>query len=138
MPETAARTVLAFDFGSRRIGVAVGEPELGSAHPLPGIAAAGEARFAAIGRLLAQWRPARLVVGLPLAANGSAHDMTRRAERFARQLRGRFHLPVELVDERYTSVEAAQRLRGRRAARLAIDSVAAQLILEQYFDASAA
>ncbi len=96
------------------------------------------ARFAAIGRLVAQWKPARLVVGLPLAANGSAHDTTRRAARFARQLHGRFHLPVELVDERYTSVEAAQRLRGRRAARLAIDSVAAQLILEQYFDARAA
>jgi len=138
MPETAARTVLAFDFGSKRIGVAVGEPELGTAHPLPGIAAAGEARFAAIGRLLAEWRPARLLVGLPLAANGSVHDTTLRAERFARQLRGRFHLPVELVDERFTSVEAAGRLRGRRAPRLAIDSVAAQLILEQYFDEPAA
>jgi len=138
MPETAARTVLAFDFGIKRIGVAVGEPELGTAHPLPGIAAEGDARFAAIGRLVAEWKPARLVVGLPLAANGSAHDMTQRATRFARRLRGRFHLPVELVDERYTSVEAAQRLRGRGAARLAIDSVAAQLILEQYFDERAA
>jgi putative holliday junction resolvase len=138
MPETAARTVLAFDFGSKRIGVAVGEPELGTAHPLPGIAAAGEARFAAIGRLLAQWRPARLVVGLPLAANGSAHDTTRRAERFARQLHGRFRLPVALVDERFTSVEAEHRLRGQRAGRLAVDSVAAQLILEQYFDEHAA
>jgi putative Holliday junction resolvase len=138
MPETAARTVLAFDFGSKRIGVAVGEPELGTAHPLPGIDVAGEARFTAIGRLLAQWRPARLVVGLPLAANGSAHAMTRHAERFARQLHGRFRLPVALVDERFTSVEAEQRLRGRRAGRLAIDSVAAQLILEQYFDEHAA
>lgn len=138
MPEPAARTVLAFDFGSKRIGVAVGEPELGTAHPLPGIAAAGEARFAAIGRLLAEWRPARLVVGLPLAANGAVHDTTLRAERFARQLRGRFRLPVELVDERFTSVEAAGRLRGHRAPRLAIDSVAAQLILEQYFDERAA
>lgn len=138
MPETAARTVLAFDFGIKRIGVAVGEPELGTVHPLPGIAAEGDARFAAIGRLVAEWTPARLVVGLPLAVDGSAHDTTLRAARFARQLRGRFHLPVELVDERYTSVEAAQRLRGRAAARLAIDSVAAQLILEQYFDERAA
>lgn len=138
MPETAARTILAFDFGTKRIGVAVGEPELRTAHPLPGIAAAGDARFAAIGRLVAQWRPARLVVGLPLAANGSPHDTTQRATRFARQLHGRFHLPVELVDERYTSVEATQRLRGRRSAKLAIDSVAAQLILEQYFDERAA
>lgn len=138
MPETGARTVLAFDFGTKRIGVAVGEPELGSAHPLPGIAAEGNARFAAIGRLVAQWQPARLVVGLPLAADGSAHDTTQRAERFARQLRGRFRLPVELVDERFTSVEAEHRLRGRRATKLAVDSVAAQLILEQYFDARAA
>jgi len=138
MPETAARTVLAFDFGIKRLGVAVGEPELGTAHPLPGIAAEGDARFAAIGRLVAEWKPARLVVGLPLAANGSAHDTTRRAARFARQLLGRFGLPVELVDERYTSVEAAQRLRGRRATKLAIDSVAAQLILEQYFNARTA
>ena len=59
MPETAARTVLAFDFGIKRIGVAVGEPELGTAHPLPGIAASGEARFMAIGRLVAEWKPAR-------------------------------------------------------------------------------
>ena len=138
MPETATRTVIAFDFGIKRIGVAVGEPELGTAHPLPGIAAAGDARFAAIGRLLAEWKPARLVVGWPLAASGSAHDTTRRAERFARQLRGRFRLPVELVDERFTSVEAERRLRGRGADRLAIDSVAAQLILEQYFDERAA
>jgi putative Holliday junction resolvase len=138
MPETHGDTILAFDFGIRRIGVAVGEPETGTAHPLPGIALAGDARFAVIGGLVAEWRPARLVVGLPLAANGASHDLTRRAERFARQLRGRFRLPVELVDERFTSLEAEQRLRGRKAGRLAVDSVAAQLILEQYFDARAA
>ena len=138
MPETHRRTILAFDFGLRRIGVAVGEPETGTAHPLPGIAAAGDARFAAIGTLVSQWRPVTLVVGLPLAANGSAHDMTRRAERFARQLHGRFRLPVELVDERFTSLEAEERLSGRKAGRLAVDSVAAQLILEQYLDERAA
>ena len=138
MPETGARTILAFDFGISRIGVAVGEPETETAHPLPGIALAGDARFAAIAALVAQWQPARLVVGLPLAANGAMHDMTRRAERFARQLRGRFRLPVELVDERFTSLEAKRRLRGRSARRLAVDSVAAQLILEQYFDERAA
>ena len=137
MPEGAARTVLAFDYGARRVGVAVGEPELGTAHPLPGIAAGGAARFAAIGRLVAEWRPARIVVGLPLAADGVAHETTRRAQRFARQLHGRFRLPVEMVDERFTSAEAEQRLRGRRASKLTIDSMAAQLILEQYFDAAA-
>ncbi len=138
MPERAGRTVLAFDFGIRRIGVAVGEPEVGAAHPLPGIALTGEARFAAVARLLAQWKPARLVVGLPLGADGTAHELTRRAERFARQLRGRFGLPVELVDERFTSVEAESRLRGRRHGKVAVDSVAAQLILEQFLGERAA
>ena len=126
MPE-AARTVLAFDFGLKRIGVAVGEPELGTAHPLPGIAAPG---FAAIEKLVKEWRPATLVVGLPVAERGE-HPMARRVQRFARQLEGRFRLPVAQVDERYTSVEAESLLRGTR--RKAIDSVAAQLILEQYF-----
>ncbi len=126
MPE-AARTVLAFDFGLKRIGVAIGEPELGTAHPLPGIAAPG---FAAIEKLVKEWRPAMLVVGLPVAERGE-HPMARRVQRFARQLEGRFHLPVAQVDERYTSVEAESLLRGTR--RKAIDSVAAQLILEQYF-----
>ena len=134
MPERAIGTVLAFDFGLKRIGVAVGEAELGTAHPLAAIAASGEARFGAIARLVSEWRPAQLVVGLPLGADGAAHAMTRRAVRFARQLAGRFRLPVACVDERYSSLEAQSRLRGRRASKAAIDSVAAQLILEQHFD----
>jgi putative Holliday junction resolvase len=133
MPEPG--TVLAFDFGLKRIGVAVGEAEPGTAHPLRGIAAQSAAgRFSAIARLLKEWRPARLVVGRPLGEDGAPHEMTRRAERFANQLAGRFGLPVALVDERYSSAAAESLLRGRRAARHAIDSVAAQLILEQYFD----
>lgn len=127
MPEKAARTVLAFDFGLKRIGVAVGEPELGTAHPLAAIAAPG---FDAIEKLVQEWRPAALVVGLPVAEHGE-HVLARRVQRFARQLAGRFKLPVETVDERYTSVEAESRLRG--AKNKAVDSVAAQLILEQYF-----
>jgi putative Holliday junction resolvase len=138
MPDKASGTILAFDFGIQRIGVAVGEPETGTSHPLPGIEIAGAGRFAAIGRLVEEWRPARLVVGLPLAANGDAHELTRRAERFARQLHGRFRIPVDLVDERFTSVEAEHRLRGRRLGRLAADSVAAHLILEQYLHDRAA
>lgn len=141
MPERANRTVLAFDFGLKRIGVAVGEPELRTAHPLPAIAAAGNARFAAIEKLVHEWKPARLVVGLPLSTQGSPHLMTRQAERFAQRLQGRFRLPVARVDERYTSVEAESRLRGSRGksgakdgAKGAVDSVAAQLMLEQYFD----
>ena len=132
MPERASRTVLAFDFGLKRIGVAVGEPELGTAHPLPGIAAPG---FAAIERLVKEWRPATLVVGLPVAAQGE-HVLAGRVRRFARQLAGRFRLPVETVDERYSSVEAESRLRG--AKRRPVDSVAAQILLEQYFHGRAA
>jgi putative Holliday junction resolvase len=131
MPERASRTVLALDFGLKRIGVAVGESELRTAHPLPPIAAPG---FDRIGKLLAEWRPAQIVVGLPVAAQGE-HPFAKRVERFARQLEGRFRLPVARVDERLTSVEAQSRLRGCKSA--SVDSVAAQLILEQYFDQAA-
>jgi putative holliday junction resolvase len=142
MPEKAARTVLAFDFGLQRIGVAVGEPELGTAHPLQGVVAHTQpGRLTAIERLVTEWRPSLLVVGRPLGEDGVPHEMTRRAERFARQLNGRFRLPVEMVDERYSSAEVESRMRAaygsRKAASLArgktLDSHAAQIILEQYF-----
>ena len=129
MPE-AGRTVLAFDFGLKRIGVAVGEPELGTAHPLAAVS-----RFGQIQSLVEEWQPAALVVGLPTSAQGEPHAMTREAERFARRLEKRFRLPVARVDERFTSVEAESRLRGLK--KKAVDSVAAQLILEQYFDEAA-
>jgi putative Holliday junction resolvase len=128
MPERG--TVLAFDFGLKRIGVAVGEPELGTAHPLPAVC-----DFSQIQRLVEQWKPASLVVGVPTSAQGEPHRMTRQAEDFARRLERRFKLPVARVDERYTSVEAERKLRGLK--RKAVDSVAAQLILEQYFDEAA-
>ena len=128
MPERG--TVLAFDFGLKRIGVAVGEPELRTAHPLPAIA-----DFSMIQKLVEEWKPASLVVGLPTSAQGEPHRMTRQAEDFARRLEKRFKLPVARVDERFTSVEAEHRLRGLN--KKAIDSVAAQLILEQYFDEAA-
>ena len=145
-PEPAAAspptggTVLAFDFGEKRIGVAVGETLLRQAHPLTTIAAAANAeRFAAIARLIAEWQPHRLIVGRPLSLDGVPHALTARCERFANQLRGRFGLPVDFADERLTSVEAAERLRasghGGRRAKPAIDAVAAQIILEGYFDA---
>jgi len=141
MPEKA-RTVLAFDFGLQRIGVAVGEPELGTAHPLQGVVAHTQpGRLTAIEVLVKEWKPSLLVVGRPLGEDGVPHEMTRRAERFARQLNGRFRLPVELVDERYSSAEVESRMRAaygsRKAASLArgktLDSHAAQVILEQYF-----
>ena len=131
MPERASRTVLAFDFGLKRIGVAVGEPELRTAHPLPAIAAPG---FTSIEKLVTEWRPSQMVVGLPVAEQGE-HPLAKRVERFARQLEGRFRVPVARVDERFSSVEAESRLRGMKGK--SIDSVAAQLILEQFFDEAA-
>jgi putative Holliday junction resolvase len=132
MARRAARTILAFDFGLKRIGVAVGEPELGTAHPLPAIA-----QFSQVQELINEWQPARLVVGLPTSVQGEAHAMTRQAEDFARRLERRFRLPVARVDERFTSVEAHSKLRGTRPSKKQIDSVAAQLILEQYFGEAA-
>jgi putative Holliday junction resolvase len=147
MPEkarhTAAGTILSFDFGLQRVGVAVGESEVGTAHPLPPLAAATQpGRFNVIERLVKEWQPALFVVGRPLGEDGEPHEMTRRAERFARQLGGRFGLPVELVDERYSSAEVESRMRAaygaRKAVKLArgkaLDSQAAQLLLQQYFD----
>ena len=145
MPDKArssTSTVLAFDFGLQRIGVAVGEAELGTAHPLQGVAAHTQpGRLTAIELLVKEWRPGLLVVGRPLGEDGAPHEMTRRAERFARQLNGRFRLPVEMVDERYSSADVESRMRaaygGRKMASLArgktLDSHAAQVILEQYF-----
>ena len=134
--------MLAFDFGERYLGVAVGDTEVGMAHPLVAIDARGaRERFAAVAALIAEWKPMQLIVGLPLSLEGDAHDLTRKAQRFARQLEGRFGLPVTLQDERLSSVEAESRLRaigrgGRRYKDLA-HPVAAQVILQAYFDEAA-
>ncbi len=105
-------TILAFDYGARRIGVAVGNNITGTARPLQTVSEEAAARrFERIGQLLKEWHPDTLVVGRPLHPDGTPHEVTLAAERFARQLHGRFGLPVELVDERYSTVEA----RGRRA-----------------------
>jgi putative Holliday junction resolvase len=117
---------LAFDFGTRRIGVATGNTLTGSAEPLRTVGAEGEAAFDAIGLLVDEWRPDALVVGVPVHPDGAAHENTRRARRFARQLHGRFHLPVHEVDERYSTTEA--RADGHRD----LDAAAAAIILEQF------
>lgn len=137
MPEGArqgdsARSFLAFDFGTRRVGVASGNTLLGLAQPLRTIAAEGEARFAAIAALLREWQPDALVVGVPLHPDGAPHEQTRRARRFANQLRGRFGLAVHEVDERYTTTEALA------AGAPDADAAAAALILEQHLRALAA
>ncbi|HEX8980541.1 MAG TPA: Holliday junction resolvase RuvX [Parasulfuritortus sp.] len=133
--------VLAFDFGLKRIGVAVGDLEVRLAHPLETIAEeANDPRFARIGQLIAEWRPVRLVVGLPMSLDGEEHELSKRCRRFANQLHGRFDLPVQLVDERLTSAEAETRLRdmGRavRGNKAAVDSLAAQEILQDYFSSN--
>jgi putative Holliday junction resolvase len=140
---SAHETVLAFDYGERYVGVAVGATGVGVAHPLVTIDdRAADARFAAIGELVGEWQPARLVVGLPLALDGTPHELTRRAQRFARQLEGRFGLPVTLVDERLSSAEAEERLRaigrGARADKQLAHPVAAQVILQDFLDRHAA
>lgn len=122
-------TVFGFDFGVKRIGIASGNTLTGSAQPLTVIRAVDNAtRFKVIGDLIEQWRPARLVVGEPRHPDGAEHEMTLRARRFANQLHGRFSLPVELVDERYSSAVIPSR-RGE-----IIDAQAAAIILQQYFD----
>jgi putative Holliday junction resolvase len=132
-------TILAFDFGTRKIGVAIGNSLTRTARPLITIEEeANAARFERIAALIDEWQPDMLIVGRPLHADGREHGMTARAERFARQLSGRFGLTVALVDERFTTVAADAELasagvhgKDRKAAR---DAVAAQLILQSWFD----
>jgi putative Holliday junction resolvase len=127
---SSSRTLsfLAFDFGMKRTGVATGNTLLGSARPLTTIAAEGDARFAPIEKLIKEWQPDALVVGVPYHPDGAAHDNTRRAQRFGRQLHGRFGLPVHEVDERYSTTEA--HASGASAAQ--IDAASAAIILDQY------
>jgi putative Holliday junction resolvase len=128
-PASPVLSDLAFDFGTRLVGVATGTTLTRSAQPLRTIAAEGDARFAAIGRLIDEWQPSALVVGVPFHPDGAPHDNTGRARRFARQLHGRFKLPVHEVDERYTTTEAASD--GARD----LDAASAAIILNQFLSA---
>lgn len=132
-------TILAFDFGEKRIGVAVGNLELGLAHPLATVSEEKTvARFDRIANLVEEWQPALLVVGLPTHADGTEHELTKLSRRFARRLEGRFGIKTVLADERYTSISAGEALREAgvksRKQKSALDQVAAQLILQSYFD----
>jgi len=131
VPAAAAMTdgvVLAFDFGARRIGIAIGNGITRKARPLAIVQAQGAARWAGIGAVIAEWQPTRLVVGIPRHPDGAPHELTARCEKFARQLEGRYRLPVARVDERYSSAV----VEGGR------DDAAAAVILQQWFDESAA
>lgn len=136
------QTLLAFDYGHRRIGVAVGQTVTGSASPL-GVVDNSDAGLnqAALAALIKEWRPGLLVVGSPAHADGSPSDMQKSIERFVADL-ARYELPVETVDERYTSIEAEAKLKAARAAgargritKESIDSAAAVLIAERYLAA---
>jgi len=120
------QSFLAFDFGLKRTGVAIGTRTLRSASPQPTVRAEGEARFIAVAERIREWQPDALVVGVPYHPDGASHENTRRAQRFARQLHGRFHLPVFEVDERYSTTEALSQ--GAKDA----DAASACIILEQF------
>ncbi len=126
----APMTVMAFDYGTRRVGVAVGNTVTKAGEPLKTIAAPNaDTLFRDIEMLLADWQPNQLVVGRPTHPDGQPHEMTAKAIRFGNQLHGRFHLPVAWVDERYSSVV----LEGDLQMRDNLDAHSAALILEQYF-----
>jgi putative Holliday junction resolvase len=128
MPD--ALTIMAFDYGTRRVGVAVGNSITQSGQALKTIAAtSSDALFQEIESLLKEWQPDQLVVGRPVHPNVSPHEMTAKAVRFGNQLHGRFHLPVVWVDERYTSAV----LEGNPKMHDNLDAHSAVLILEQYF-----
>ena len=132
---TAAKTLLGFDFGTRRIGVAVGQRITGTARALTTLAARdGQPDWAQVEQLIATWQPDALVVGLPLTLDGSRSDVTEAAERFARRLHGRLHLPVHMQDERLSSY-AAEQLAERPRGRADVDAAAARIILQDWLDA---
>jgi putative Holliday junction resolvase len=119
-------TFIAFDFGTKRTGVAVGNRLLGTAQAQGSIQAQGDARFEHIGQRLKEWQPDAIVIGVPYHPDGAAHENTARAQKFGRQLHGRFGLPVFEVDERYSTTEALAS--GARDA----DAASACIILEQF------
>jgi putative Holliday junction resolvase len=136
---TVSGTLIGFDFGERRIGVAVGETSTRIANPLGAIdERANEERFRAIGRIVDEWKPVGFVVGLPRHSDNSEHAIAKLAEKFARRLESRYHLPVEFIDETLTSAIAESELREirTRASRKSdVDALAAAMILQSYLDA---
>jgi putative holliday junction resolvase len=141
-PGQGRHLVLSFDFGKRRIGVACGDSVSRAASPLGGVSAGPQGpQWGGIDTLMRDWRPAVLVVGLPYNADGSEGPAAAAARSFAAELGERYALPVQLVDERYSSLEAGERLRGaresglrkRRVAKVDVDAAAACVILERWF-----
>lgn len=138
---TAPQLLLAFDFGTRRIGVAAGDTLTQTARPLTTLEYTAAIPWTHIGKLIADYQPARLIVGLPSNMDGTDTEMTKPSRAFAHGLRERFKLPVALVDERLTSKQAERELKAARASGLKkrrtvhadIDMVAAKLVLERWY-----
>lgn len=135
------RTVLACDYGERRIGVAIGNLMLSEARALTVVANLNRVvRFAEMGKLIDEWQPKLIVVGLPCHPDGTPHNMTQQAKRFGNQLNGRFKVQVVWVDERYSSVaaaalaEAGVKSSQKTSQNKSLDAEAARIILQQYFD----
>lgn len=131
------RTLLGFDYGLKRIGVAVGQELTGSATALMTVRATdGKPDWEAISKLIEQWQPDEVVVGLPLNMDGSDSELSRRAQRFGNQLHGRYNLPAHFMDERLSSLEAEHALKGktRKAQAADIDKFAAKIILESWLN----
>lgn len=138
MPEPSSRRVMAFDFGTRRIGVAVGQELIGTGQPVAMMPARdGIPDWQRIEALLEEWRPDLVVVGLPLNMDDTENEMCARARKFGKRLHGRYHVPVEMVDERLTSFEAKGDVMAaggsRDFGRHGVDDRAAVLILETFF-----
>ncbi|MFM0120707.1 Holliday junction resolvase RuvX [Paraburkholderia sp. RL18-101-BIB-B] len=135
LPGGREATLLAFDYGEKRIGVAVGNSLTRRARALVIVQnRSREYRFEAVGKLIAEWKPDALVVGLPMHPDGTPHEMTQLAKRFGNQLNGRFNLPVTWIDERYSSVEAKAEIRVGNGRADMLDAEAASIILQQYLD----
>lgn len=133
MPELSIKTVLGFDFGLKRIGVAIGQTVTASARPLTVLRAQdGAPRWEEVKKLLEEWQPQALVVGCPLSMDGSAHEITKAAQRFGNRLHGRYHLPVYQMDERLSSFEAEEMQREGQVSEASVDSLAAAIILESW------
>ncbi len=137
--ELSPKIVLGFDFGLKNIGVAVGQSITATATPIATLKAQdGAPQWLQIQTLIDEWRPAILLVGLPIHMDGKEQAMTQAARRFGNRLNGRFNVPVQWVDERLTSYEAENRMSdvkySAHTAKLSIDSLSAQLIVEQWFE----
>ncbi|MFK7641438.1 Holliday junction resolvase RuvX [Neisseria oralis] len=142
MLKAPAGTTLAFDFGEVRIGVAQGDAEVGLSHPLTTVTGgSNEAKFEAVAKLVDEWQPVQFVVGLPVHVDGTEHELTRLSRKFGRRLQGRFKRPVYWVDERMSSLYAESLLAeaqvfGRKQ-KAVLDQVAAQAILQGFFEGGA-